>query len=358
MATEKLLPDGDDNGWPTGDVVDVDEGIASADGAFMATTIDDDVVIFDLGPSAIVDVDTVTGITIVIRALSTGSGGKDKLAVALRIDGTDRAQVSTPNLSGSFVDYTLNDADWNQDWTAAQMDGAQVRVRADQTGMGTAATWEVDCFDVDVVFTPGNGGTLFFQDTEGVLSFAGALSKQTNKQVAGGLTFAGALNKFTSVSVAGVLSFAGGLVKQTRKAIAGVLSFAGGVTAIVIFLKSVAGALSFGGGLSRQTNKVLAGTLTSSGALVKDTRKNVAGTLTFSGVLSKLVDKQLAGTLSFVGTLATTILFSKAVTGTLSFIGGLMTTFIPGGAGPTIRRMWRSVWSRVWKATGTMDEDV
>ena len=47
MATELRFPSGDDGGWPTGDFLNIDEGIASADAATLETSIDDDVVVID-----------------------------------------------------------------------------------------------------------------------------------------------------------------------------------------------------------------------------------------------------------------------------------------------------------------------
>lgn len=159
MATEKLLPNGDDGGWPTGTVLDVDEGIAVADGSFMATTIKDDVVRYNLGASVIVDGDTVTRVDITIRGRTNGSGS-DSMRVALVIDGTPRVQVNGATLGSSFGNETLNDADWNQDWTAAQMDGAQVDVTSRQSGMPATVGHELDCFDVDPIFTPAGGAGL------------------------------------------------------------------------------------------------------------------------------------------------------------------------------------------------------
>ncbi len=131
----------------------------------MATTTTGDVVRYSLPASAIVDGDTVTRIDITIRGRTNGSGG-DKMRVALVIDGTPRASADGGNLSASFADETLNDPDWNQDWTAAQMDGAQVDVTARQSGMPATVGHELDCFDVDATFTPAGGNRVVNCTTE------------------------------------------------------------------------------------------------------------------------------------------------------------------------------------------------
>jgi hypothetical protein len=154
MALDTLLPNGDDSGWPTGAFTDIDEGIASADAAVMFTTIDDDVLIVDLTATTITDADTVNSVTVKIHGRSTGSGGKDTFTVDFQIGGVDQGgpQV-TADLAGSHATYTLTDAAWDSDWTAAQLNGATLKIQATQTGKPTAATWEIDAIDVEVDYT-------------------------------------------------------------------------------------------------------------------------------------------------------------------------------------------------------------
>ncbi len=154
MAVDKLLPNGDDSGWPTGAFTDIDEGIASADAAVMSTTIDDDVLIVDLTATTITDADTVNSVTVKIHGRSTGSGGKVTFTVDFQIGCVDQGgpQV-TADLTGSHATYTLTDAAWDSDWTAAQLNGATLKIQATQTGKPTAATWEVDAIDVEVDYT-------------------------------------------------------------------------------------------------------------------------------------------------------------------------------------------------------------
>jgi len=193
---------------------------------------------------------------------------------------------------------------------------------------------------VVLVVHPAAATGEFFQNVDGSLSFAGGLVRETR------------------ISPDGTLSFAGGLVRQTQISPDGVLSFGGALESSLVALQSVAGALSFAGTLIKQAQISPDGALTFSGDTVRQTNKNVAGSLSFNGLVVRLINKNLDGTLTFGGALVSSVIFSKLVIGTLSFVGGLATLFVPGGgAGPAIRRMWRSVWSRVWKDPGKMDED-
>ena len=196
---------------------------------------------------------------------------------------------------------------------------------------------------------------LFTQSAEGSLSFSGALAKETGKLLTGVLTTNGVITREIQKQVNGELAFLGGLTRETQKLLAGALTLNGDLGALVVFTKDVNGTLSFVGTIVRGMFVETEGALTFSGDMAKLIQKSLSGTLTFSGNLTRLIEKKLAGELSFVGNLAASLLFSRAVSGTLSFVGGLATLFIPGGAGPTLRRMWRSVWGRVWKAQGAGD---
>lgn len=164
MATETLVPSGDDNGWPTGNWDNIEETIASADGLTLETNIDDDVVRIDLTDSAITDGDTVNSVTVNIRAKDTGSGGKNSLAVDLVIGGTGQGEVVGGVMNNSYATYTFTDAvNWDVDWTAAQLDGMQLDVRADQTGKAETADWQIDAIDVIIDYTAASSGGLFMK---------------------------------------------------------------------------------------------------------------------------------------------------------------------------------------------------
>lgn len=156
---EILKPDGDDAGWDSGGWADVDDtlGDSGQDSDFVAETTKGTTMLFDLTPSAVVDADTVNTITIKLRA-RTGGSGTDILGVELLIGGVSQGLTDTAALTGSFAQYDVTNAGWDADWTAAQMDGAQVRVTADQTGMPAATGHEVSVINVEVDFTEAGGG--------------------------------------------------------------------------------------------------------------------------------------------------------------------------------------------------------
>lgn len=179
MTIETLLPNGDDSGWPTGSFLDIDEGIASADGSIMATTTTDDVLDVDLDDSAIADADTVNSVTIKIHGRTNGAG-TDMFMVDLLIGGVPQGvQQTGSNLGGSMATESFNDTGWNIDWTAAQLDGMQVRVTASQTAMPATVGHEIDAIDVDVDYTVAAGGRIMGSLAgQGGLAGSGGLAGQ------------------------------------------------------------------------------------------------------------------------------------------------------------------------------------
>jgi len=169
MTIEIRTPDSTEGGgWENGDHLDVDEGIATPDGNVIDTTIDDDFVDFGFPATTIVDADTVNGIDIKIRAKRTGSGTLDTITITLVIAGGPKAAVISGVLGDAFATFTFSDATWDDDWTAAELDGAEIRVRSTQTGMPTAATWEIDAIDNETDFTAADGGPATPQGLHGI----------------------------------------------------------------------------------------------------------------------------------------------------------------------------------------------
>ncbi len=161
MATDTRTPTADDNGWPTGDIVDIDEGVASADGNVMSTTVDDDTLILSsfTPTGGVADGDTVTQVDIVVRCREgAGSAGSNRIGAALYINSTLQSESQTGNMSTAFSDETLNHASWNSDWTEAQLNALQVYIYARQVGKAESATWEVDAVDVVITYTPSGPG--------------------------------------------------------------------------------------------------------------------------------------------------------------------------------------------------------
>ena len=154
MATEKLNISGWDSGWPTGFVTNVDEPIASADGQTVSTTIENDTVVFDLdNVTDIADIDTVTAVEITVRGSVASALVDSKFSVELLIGGVSQgADPFVTNLSSSMSNQTYTAVGWNSDWTQAELNGAQVKVTAQQTTPGSQ-TWYIDCIDVDITYT-------------------------------------------------------------------------------------------------------------------------------------------------------------------------------------------------------------
>jgi hypothetical protein len=157
---DTLSPNGDDGGWLVGDYTDA---ITKADSNILTTDdgVNPDALVLDLDTTTVVDADTVTSVDIVITARSTGSGGKDTLDVELLIGGSPVGTTySTPNLSGTLADYTATGTTqtWTTDYTAAQLNGAQVRITSQQAGKATTATWELDYVLVTINGTAASAG--------------------------------------------------------------------------------------------------------------------------------------------------------------------------------------------------------
>lgn len=189
--------------------------------------------------------------------------------------------------------------------------------------IANAATGATGAQAGTATFASGNAGYGGF-----LVALRPASSTNYTKSLTGVLSFAGSLTKQTNKPLTGVLSFSGTLTKQTNKVLAGVLSFSGTLTRATVKLISLTATLSFSGSLTKQTNKSL------------------TGVLSFNGALTKMTNRALAGVLSFSGSLAANMIFSRALAGVLSFAGALATLLIPyvppvAGNRPLLRnRRW------------------
>ena len=158
MAQEILYPNGDDSGWATGAYTDIDEGTDSPSDADMISTAADgegEVMVLDLDDSALGDGDTITSVDIVVRNRESLPVGN--IAVRLLIGGADQGSAGTTSSSNFHTDQ-LNVAGWNVDWTAAQLNGAQVSLTAAQIGMPSAEQFDVSALQVEVNYTPAVAG--------------------------------------------------------------------------------------------------------------------------------------------------------------------------------------------------------
>jgi len=160
-SPETLLPNGDDSGWTSGTFEDINNGISTPSGVALLTTVNPDTLILDVTDSEVVDGDTVTNITIDMRARVTGIGAKDDLIVDLLIGGSPQGTAVTHTSVGtSYSTLSANDSGWNVDRSASEMDGLQVRIATLQRGKGEPATYEIDELEVIVTFTSTPSDTL------------------------------------------------------------------------------------------------------------------------------------------------------------------------------------------------------
>jgi len=225
VATEKLNISGWDSGWPTGYVANVDESVASADGQAVSTSMDNDVVIFDLDASVIDDVDVVTDIGITVRAMfedEPAPSNTGSLTVALLIGGVSQGSESTGDLTDSQANYVLSNAGWDSDWTAAQLAGMQVRVTSSTPSDDGDPIWSLDCIDVDITFTD-NTSSLREPD-EAALTLAGKVPVTTIPGQEHVLAGSAALAGQAPILALGVVTAKGSLVT------AGQLSYVNPVT--------------------------------------------------------------------------------------------------------------------------------
>ena len=162
MATETLNIDSIDSDWlgASGAATDIDEAIASADASLYGPGPESDAADFGLTSTGVVDADTVTAVNITVRLKAGGTAGNEQCNVYLLIGGVVQGgAVTTGNLTASFANYgPLNDAGWNSDWTAAQLNLFQIRLTPTQSGMPGTNAVDLDCADVVVTYTPASTG--------------------------------------------------------------------------------------------------------------------------------------------------------------------------------------------------------
>ena len=156
------------NGW-TGTDADVFEALASADGNLLINRQNEgDALLLNIDDSVVVDGDTVTNISINIRC-ARGANDSDGVTAQLFIGGSPIGVAQdfesqggtlangTQSNSGNLNDPTAGTG-WNEDRTAAEMNGMQVELVPTQGGMPGTVIIDFDCLDVVVTFTPASVG--------------------------------------------------------------------------------------------------------------------------------------------------------------------------------------------------------
>lgn len=170
MATETLNVSGVaiKSNW-TGTDADVFEALASADGNLLINRSNEgDDLLLNIDDSVVVDGDTVTNISINIRC-ARGSNTSDGITAQLYIGGSPIGVAQDfESQGGTLADTTLSNSGnlndptagtgWNEDRTAAEMDGLQVELVPTQGGMPGSVVLDFDCLDVVVTFTPAGDG--------------------------------------------------------------------------------------------------------------------------------------------------------------------------------------------------------
>ena len=158
-TTVQLQPDAWDSGWPTGYAANIDEPVSDADGQVVSTTINGDVAFLDLDdvPGTVTNEDTVLNVTMLVRAkFDTPGGGNEaldaELIVNLVVDGTPLSSQSIDFLGreGSWIEETLSQSSWDDDWTVAQLNAMQVKVTALGITTNDFFILNIDALDVYV----------------------------------------------------------------------------------------------------------------------------------------------------------------------------------------------------------------
>lgn len=236
----------------------------------------------------------------------------------------------------------------------------------------TTLTNNGSTYSSDEPFSSG-GGTTYMQSCGGSITPAGALLKQTQRQLTGGITPAGTLLRKLARSVAGTIGPSGNLTKRlgrtvsgtvtpagilvrsTHKAVAGTAPSSGALTkqtqrkvtggitpsgilvASHVVLKSVAGSITPAGAVIRQTQKRVAGAVAPAGQVIKQTARKVAGSITPAGAVVRQVARTLAGAISPSGTLAALKIAIRVVAGAITPAGTLTkrTNKTPSGTVPS-----------------------
>ena len=166
MATETLNVSGlsaSDSGNFSGNVTDIDEAVGSADGNVMSSSTNGEgetlrVALTDV--VSVTDGDTVSNVSVTLRCSAPGTGN-NSFDVELFIGGTSQGSANTGQVTGSLANYSgLNNAGWNSDWTAAQLNGAEILITCAQNGKGVNTQYNVDCLDVIVTYSAGPSETL------------------------------------------------------------------------------------------------------------------------------------------------------------------------------------------------------
>ena len=140
----------------SGAATDIDEAIGSPDTAYYGAGAEADAADFGFTASEVVDGDTVTNISFNMIYRDDGSAGTLLVDVDLLIGGTVVGTAVQLTVSGSDATYSdINDTGWNVDRTAAEMDGAELRLTPQQSGMPGTNAGFLETANMVVTFSSG-----------------------------------------------------------------------------------------------------------------------------------------------------------------------------------------------------------
>lgn len=143
----------------TGGATDIDEPIGSPDTTYYGAGAEADSADFGFDASVVEDADTVTNITFNIILRDIGTSGGSTMEVDLLIGGVVQGTTQTITTGGLDTLYSdINNAGWNVDRTAAEMDGMELRITPQQTGMPGTNEAYLETANAVVTYDPAGAG--------------------------------------------------------------------------------------------------------------------------------------------------------------------------------------------------------
>lgn len=104
----------------------------------------------DCTSTVVVDADTVNSVSIRMRYKSSVGTGSNWVDVELWIGGSSQGTTRVGLINDtSWHNTVVPNTGWNNDWTAAQLNGAQIDVESIQTGK--SAAFQFDISEIDIV---------------------------------------------------------------------------------------------------------------------------------------------------------------------------------------------------------------
>lgn len=185
MANEILHPNGDStplqwtttgsNHWD-----EINDPVASANDSTYITAAGfghNDTDRFDLDDSALTDEDVITQVAIKVRYRSMNDLLTLSLELQLWIGGSNQGTETIVLTNDSaWHNVTLNNTGWNADWTAAELDGAQVDINTTKEGLPSTIDIDVSAIEIDINYT-GSSAQI---STSGDLFIAGHSTTTTS----------------------------------------------------------------------------------------------------------------------------------------------------------------------------------